>query len=481
MGKDSELSADLRDELSKHRGRSGQQSGALVLSDQEGYVGDTITLKGRNLQAGEEYEIVWNSVDGEWGVLEANEIVGPQYRPRQEIIDSVRADDSGSFDLEWTVFEDYGGGHKLELRHGQETVAEATFDINPWFELERSTVPLGDVFLVRGYGLGPSVSTNNYQIAWNNSYVGYMTGVKNRGTASAGIRAVGPPGEHVIQVWRNYQGIPYITNNTQSPLGPVGGERDSLWTVEVTEPETPPDTAWVESMPEERPIELHYPDLDQDTDAQLEISPQCGQVGTTAILTGSGFPAHTEVDLRWYQHVGEGIRGTDPDLLVREGVLPTVTTDSDGGFQYEFEIPQAEGSSRPITAAVDGREVAVTGFMMQPSIVTFEPTSGPVGTMIEVEVSGIGWTTYEKAPIFVYDNHILGYGCGMSGENRITSVRTILPAGGQPGWHFLDLYPAISDMHEDEPYFEHFPHLSYLDNHPVRPLPVCRMAFEIEE
>ena len=308
-----------------------------------------------------------------------------------------------------------------------------------------------------------------------------FTGVMNNGTATARIRAVGPPGEHVIQVWRNYRGVPFVANNTQSPLGSVGGDRANAWTVDVTPPDESPPTMWVDELLEEQPIETHYPDVDTDTRAELSVTPQYGQTGTAAVITGSDFPPKAEVDLQWYQHVGDGIRGLEVTPTVRPGILPTVTADADGQFQIEFEVPPAEGSTRPILAEVDGRSVAATGFMMQPSIETFEPTSGPVGTEIEIELSGIGWTAYESAPFFVYDNAPLGYACGTSEDLRSPTVRTVLQATGEPGYHFIEVYPSIFEMEDDEPEFEIRPHLSYLDNHPVRPLPGLHMAFEITE
>ncbi len=477
---DSTVSSKLKDTLRRHR-RGSQSDGTLVLSEQEGYVGDTVTLKGRNFPANEEYDVLWKSAEGRWGVLQANEIVGPQYQPRTDTILTVQTDGSGQFDEEWRVQKDYGGAHRIEVTDGEETLAQAEYTITPWFELDRTEAEMGEAFTITGYGIGPNVVTNNYQVTWDNGNMGFMTGVMNRGTGTAEIRAVGPPGKHVIQVWRNYRGVPYLQNNTQSPYGPVAGGRQYSWTVTVTEPESKPRTAWVDGLLNENPISVHYPELDEETDAELEISPKSGQPGTTAFLTGSNFPANTEVDLIWYRHEGHRVKGIPITPEPKYDILPTVATDEDGQFQLEFEIPPEEGSTRPITAAVDGREIAVTGFMMQPSIERFEPTSGPVGTPIEVDLSGIGWTIYENAPFFVYDNKPLGYVCGTAGDDKEGVVEAELTAAGEPGYHFIDIYPSLFDMREDDPEFDVRPHLSYLDNHPMRPLPAMHLTFEVTE
>jgi hypothetical protein len=478
-------------EQSSHRAGRGRREperrGTLALSDDEGYVGETVTVKGRNFPGNERFDVVWGSVQGEWGVLEAHEVVGTQFRPREDTVATVEADADGSFDYEWTIPEDYGGAHDIEVRDGEgETLAAAELEVLPWFELKQQTAQLGESFTLRGYGLGPGVMRNNYQVSWDNGNIGFMTGVMNRGTATAEIRAV-ETGEHVLQVWRNYRGIPYLLNNTQSPFGSVGSGRQNVWTVEVTEPDEPPRTAWMDSLFDEQPIELHYPPLDEDTAADLSVTPQCGQPGTEATVAGTDFPPNTRVNLVWYRHEGHEPRGTDdtPSTKIsarpKPDVLPVVETDAAGAFSVDVEIPRDVGSTRPITAEVRGKEVAVTGFMLQPKIERFEPTSGPVGTPIEIELSGVGWTNYENAPILVYDNDPLGYFCGTGGDDETGTVNPIIRAAGDPGYHCIDIYPALFWVEEDLPDFELKPHLSYLDNHPVRPLPAVHFTFEVTD
>lgn len=478
MDDDAGVSEDLRDRMTQYGAGSG--SGTLIVEPREAYVGDDVVLRGRNLEPETDHDLLWQTSEGEWSVLAAHEVVGPRYRPRTVSIATVTTDASGSFDHEWTVPEDFGGGHRIELERAETTAATAEVTIVPHFEIGRTTVPMGETIAVRGYGLSTSVDRSNFQIAWDQGYTGLLTGVRRRGTATARVRAAGPPGEHVVQVWRNYNGVPYVTNNTQSPMGPVAAGRQSKWVVEVTEPETPPETVWVEETSAEEPIPAHYPDLDGDTPASLSVSPTSGAAGTQIVIRGTDFPADEKVDLRWYQHVGEGIRGVTVEPKPRPDVLPTVQTDANGSFLLETEVPVAEGSTRPIVAAVDGREVAVTGFMVQPDVERFEPVRGPVGTTMMIELSGIGWTNYESTPTFVYDNHYLGYGCGMTEDYRSTTVRTELDMAGQPGWHFVDVYPSLFRTEDDEPRLEMFPHLS-TENHPVRQLPVMHLAFEITE
>jgi len=458
---------------------SQQHTGTLVLSDTESYVGDTVSLQGRNLAPETEYEIRWHSVEGSWGILEGNEVVGPQYRPRTDVLGTVTTDESGRFDEEMEVPEDYGGEHDIEIRHGEETVAEATLEIHQHFELDRTTAPLGETFTVVGYGLGPDKFENNYQITWDNQVVGFVTGIKNRGTAAAEIRAVGPVGEHPIQVWRNYRGVPFLQNNTQSPFGKVCNDRESMWTVEVTEPESEFPTAWSDTTFDEQPLAQHVVEPEASTGADLSITPTSGQAGTEATIEGDGFPADTAVELVWYTHDGHCPTNVPITPEPREDVLGPVETDGEGAFEHEFTIPTSVGSTRSILAEVDGESVASVGFMQQPDVHSISPTSGPVGTEIEIELSGVGWPRYENAYYLVYDNSPVGYVCGLDNDDGV--VRTRIPAAGEPGTHFIDIYPSFYDIQEDQPDFELMPHLSYGNNHPVRPMPALHFTFEITE
>ncbi|KAB1196979.1 MULTISPECIES: hypothetical protein [Haloferax] len=482
MAQDTDISAELEDKLSQHRRRQTPASGTLVMGSQEAYVGDEVTLLGRNLPESIELTVVWHSVNGSWGVLKANEILGPQYQSKEKRLTTVTTDADGKFDESIEIPEDYGGAHTVELRAPDGTnLGQGEIEVTPHFEIENRTAPLGEVFTITGYGLGPNPLTNNYQVTWDNGMVGFMTGVMNNGKATAQIRAAGPVGEHVVQVWRNYRGVPFLQNNTQSPYGPVAGGRQSSWTVETTEPEGEPESMWIDAQFDETPLEVHYPDIDEDTDAELEITPTSGKPGTTAFIRGENFPSDEEVDLVWYRHQGHRVKGIPITPVPQPDVLPSVTTDENGSFQVEVEIPRDVGSTRPITAEIDGTSVAITGFMMQPDVVDISPKKGPVGTEIDIKITGIGWTVYENAPYFVYDNKPIGYVCGVDDEeeNGITHIK--IRASGEPGYHFIDAYPCIFEMRDEEPNFEIKPHLSYLDNHPVRPLPAFHFAFEVTE
>ncbi|MFW5918976.1 MAG: hypothetical protein ACOCSP_02240 [archaeon] len=480
MDDDSGLSEELQASLQQHR-TDADRSGDLLLGEQEGHVGDTVEVRGINLPASTQLSLHWQTFTGSWGILSANEVVGPQYRPDTRQLKTVATDEEGRFRDEIDIPEDYGSSHTIELREGTDVLARSEFEIFPHFELLNDTAEMGEFFTVRGYGIGPNPVRNNFQLSWDLGTVGFMTGVKNGGTATASVRAVGPPGTHNLRVWRSYKGFPFLQSETQSQFGPVGRDTASQWDVEVTEPDSPPMAAWTENMPDENPIQLHYPSVDRETEATLSITPSSGPPGTQAIVTGRNFPPNEVVDLVWHRHTGKRIDGNKIAPHPQRDKLPSVETDGDGKFQLDVEIPSDRGSSRPITAEVGGESVAITGFMMQPTITEFSPQSGPRGTEIDIEIAGTGWTLYENTNFLVYDNKMLGYFCGNSDSGEDGVVHLNFEAAGEPGYHFIDVYPTIFETNEGGTGFECKPHLSYLDNHPVRPLPAHHFTFEITE
>jgi len=477
MGNDG-LSNDVKERVSERRESKQGTTGTLIVSDEEAYVDDEIKILGRNLPPNAELDLIWRTVKGKWGVLQGNEVNGAQYRPRTVNALTVETDAEGKFSDEWTIPKDYGGEHTLEVQDDtDETLAKSSVAIRPWFEIEETEVQLGDFFTVKGYGIGPNVVENNFQVTWDNGVVGFITGVKNHGTATARIRATGPVGQHQIQVWRNYRGVPFLQNNTQSPFGEVAAGRPYAWDVEVTEPDGDPGGIWVEELFDESPLSVHVPDPDVESDASIGITPQSGQPGTDAVIRGQDFPEDTEVDLVWYSHSGHRVKDIPIKPEPIPEVLPTVTTDDEGAFQLDVTIPEDKGSTRPIAAKVDGQSVATTGFMMQADILEVSPKKAQQGETIEIELSGIGWPTYENAYFFLYDNKPVGYVCGLEARTAKTEIQ----ASGEPGYHYIDVYPSFFDVKDDEPNFELKPHLSYLDNHPIRPLPGLHIAIEVTE
>lgn len=467
------------------RSVSTDTSGSLHPSATHLHVGDALTIQGEDLPPSRELELNWGTVEGGWDVADKNKIRGVAFEPRTDRFDVVRTDEQGRFETAWTIPEDFGGSHTITAKDPSgQVVADSEVTIVPRFELDRTRASLGKVFTISAYGLGPPNLRDNFRVVWDSGMVGYMTGVGNQGTATADIRAVGPPGEHVLRIGPLQRGGSFHREPDQPPYPSAVGDAQAAWTVEVTEAERRPESAWMSDPPAETPTPEHYPALDNETDATLSISPEYGQKGTTAVIEGQDFPPEEEVDLIWYRHSGQRIKGIPITPTPRPDELPTVTTNAAGRFSTEVTIPQDLGGTRPIAAEIGGETVAITGFVIQPDVLDITPTSGPYGTEIEIVLSGVGWTGFDNSLHFVYDNKPLGYVCGGAGREGVDNPGTAvtkLQAIGSPGMHFIDVYPNVFEVEGDAPDFENIPHLSYRENHPVRSLPSLHFAFEITE
>ena len=102
------------------------------------------------------------------------------------------------------------------------------------------------------------------------------------------------------------------------------------------------------------------------------------------------------------------------------------------------------------------------------------PTQGPVGTTTTIDIKGVGWTETANIYTVVYDNAYLGYSCGFNSQGTITIN---MPITGAPGWHFIDLYPAIYKGAKESG-VENFrmPMLTYAADHSGENLPAFRFA-----
>jgi hypothetical protein len=88
----------------------------------------------------------------------------------------------------------------------------------------------------------------------------------------------------------------------------------------------------------------------------------------------------------------------------------------------------------------------------------------------------VGWSETANIYTVVYDNATSGYACAFNSQG---DVEIFMQATGEPGWHFIDLYPAIYKGKETRPNNYRLPQLTYADDHPGEDLPRFRFVFEV--
>jgi len=164
-------------------------------------------------------------------------------------------------------------------------------------------------------------------------------------------------------------------------------------------------------------------------------------VGASAQATATGLPAGKTVDLTWgtvtggwviedyYHFRGKKYSETTTSL----GQFPV---DSSGRLQARFTIPEDYGGVHEVIALIDGKPVAQNGINVTQTF-GLTPTSGPVGTPIELKVTGLGWRTMESTWVVNWDNQELGF---VSAAGTRGSAVARFRATGPSGDHIVKLY-----------------------------------------
>ena len=164
-------------------------------------------------------------------------------------------------------------------------------------------------------------------------------------------------------------------------------------------------------------------------------------VGASAQATVSGLPSGKAVDLTWGTVTGgwviEGyyyFRGKKYSETTTS--LGKYQVDASGRLSARFIIPEDYGGVHEVIALIDGKPVAQNAINLTQSF-SITPTSGPVGTAIELKVAGLGWRTMESTWVVNWDNQELGF---VSAASSRGSAVARFRATGPPGNHVVKLY-----------------------------------------
>ena len=173
----------------------------------------------------------------------------------------------------------------------------------------------------------------------------------------------------------------------------------------------------------------------------ISIDPIQGHVGDTFTLTGKGLPANTQLNLTWSTATGAWLADVQPNTVNYRGLkydkwqvkLDSITTDANGAFTYKAVAPEDFGGPHDIYAVANGVAVAKGGFQVNPNF-KMTPASGPIGTVIKINYTGIAASLYGQGVVALWDNGYAGMGSGL--WTRGTMNFTIR-ASGKVGDHYL--------------------------------------------
>lgn len=451
--------------------------GTFELSPSGGAIGSEVTADGAGFDPDTELTLAWQTFEGAWKTDDTPEnFKGREYRESLTPLGEVRTDGRGAFSTTFEVPDGFGFPHDVRVIQDGVVRNQATFAVEMRVEITPSSGPVGTPITIEIEGIGVSPLHSSWELTYDNRFTGWFSAVTTAGHARAVIPAAGSVGPHVLKILHGSFTFPYL-NMQQSP-DPDRPTFTEIFTITEGEAVLPPpaDGQWDPTVAGVAPVNPDGPVIWTDP---LEAQP-----GTTATLHGSGLPANTTLAVDWQTLLG-GASYDGGLMLSGEGDqrpeaawdLGSARTDATGSLEQEFEVPSDKGGWHEITVSADDVVAAATALRVRPVASLITPTSGPVGTVITLNISGVDDTDTGKIFMTVYDNALLGYSCSVTGQGQITIY---LPAAGDPGWHFIDLYPGIYKGEDLKGVYNYrIPQLTYADDHPGEVLPAFRFAFEV--
>ncbi len=116
-------------------------------------------------------------------------------------------------------------------------------------------------------------------------------------------------------------------------------------------------------------------------------------------------------------------------------VLTKVKSDASGSFQATFVVPGGFGFEHDVIVK-NGNVIQNKSNFNVDMQVSFSPSSGPVGTPINIDAQGIGWRSLENSWTVIYDNKFVGF---ISSVTTNGTAHASIPAVGAPGKHVIQI------------------------------------------
>jgi hypothetical protein len=436
---------------------SGGYRGRLRLEPQAGPAGTRVTATAEDLPPGEEFQLVWGTVTGRWKV-ENGEYKGRAYRSVGYEIARMASDAGGRLEVSFAAPEDFGFLHDIILQQKERLFTKAGFDLQMTMKISPASGPIGTLITVEVTGIGWRHLENSWLLLYDNNFTG--SAVTTAGAARFTIPATGAPGDHLLELLHGDFTFPY-RNMQQSPA-PDRPRFVRRFTITDGAAVLPPIGRQVET-------DLRLP----PQKGELVSEPRFSAVGDPLTVRGLGFEAGRTYALNWTSVSGNRVTGSGWEEWSR--VLAEATADASGRLEFRLATPDDLGGAH--TLSVDAVAAIRTGaHWIVPSAAPLDVAQGPVGTEFRIRLKGVGWTETANIYTVVYDNSYIGYGCGFNSQG---DAEFILHAAGEPGWHFIDLYPAIYKGAETRPINFRLPQLTFREDHPGEDLPRFRFAFRV--
>jgi hypothetical protein len=428
--------------------------------------GGEIIATAEGLPPDQTVDLVWGTVNGGWVVEDYYRFRGKKFTNANQTLKQATVGADGRVSVRFDVPEDYGGVHEVFLSRNSVPLAQGAVEVGQTFEIRPSEGPVGTPIEIRVTGLGWRTMESTWVVNWDNQEIGWVSAAGTRGSAVARFRAAGQIGEHQVKIYTGYMGQGYL-NHEQAPNSYLP-RPDFVFRIT---PGELPASAFAEPY-QKQPVPA---DAASAGSAQLSISPTQGPVQTRARLAGRGLTPDARLSLVWETQAGNRVSGggfapTERDIM-------QVTVGPDGRIDVPIVVPDDLGGLHGMSLRSGETVVAKTYFVIETSIVSMSPMSGPAGTPVTIHLKGVGWTDYDNIYVATYDNAYMGYACGFNSQGDVVIN---FKAAGAPVLHLIVLYPGIYQGPEGGQQLYRLPQLTYADDHPGNRIPALRFAFRVD-
>jgi hypothetical protein len=429
-------------------------------------VGTEIAANAEGLPPNQTVDLLWGTVDGGWVIEDYYRFRGKKYTNASKTLGQAQVGSDGHVAVRFTVPEDFGGVHEVFLVRNGVTLAQGGIDVGQTFEMHPREGAVGTPIEIRVTGLGWRTMESTWAVNWDNQEIGWISAAGTRGSAIARFRASGEIGDHQVKVYTGYMGQGYL-NYEQAPNSHLP-RPEFVFRVTSGNAAIPP--AFAEPY-QKQPVPSA---ASGEGGVSLTIAPTQGPVLTRARLTGSGFTPSSRVSLVWETQAGSRVSGEG--FAPKDDEIAQVIVESNGRIDVPFVVPDDLGGLHGVSIRSGSTILARTHFVIETSVVSISPTSGPAGTPVTIHLKGVGWTDYDNIYVATYDNAYMGYVCGFNSQGDVV---VNFKAAGSPGVHLIDLYPGIYQGPEGGQQLYRLPQLTYADDHPGNRIPALRFAFRV--
>ena len=290
-----------------------------------------------------------------------------------------------------------------------------------------------------------------------------MSAVTTGGSADFTIPATGLPGTHVMEVVHGEFTFPY--RNTQQNPEPDRPRWAFSFTVTPGAPVLPP-------APEQQAQSVVRALPPQ---GELVSTPAFSAVGEADQCSGEGFEPGKTYALNWTRvtrqpHDRSGWEESSKAVAEAQA-------DEFGPREFRFETPDDLGwRARPLGRCRRWREEdSARSGSKRPRCRSMSPAGLSARRSRSISKASAG----PRPPTSTTWSTTTAISAMPARFNSQGDVEIFLKATGEPGWHFIDLYPGIYKGTERRPNNFRIPQLTYADDHPGEDLPAFHFAFEV--